>query len=168
MSKKAFTLIELAVVLLVIGILAGVVLRNIGGFTASARDSRRISDLRNVQTYLSQYFLRQGTYPDVLSWASLEVALRKAGVLSTGTPLVNDPVKGRYYNYSFCTTTDNAPHYVIWAVLEASNINNAPQLFKDSATGRPADWGWGCHLPQGVTEILCATSTGAANFCLTQ
>jgi general secretion pathway protein G len=167
MSKKAFTLIELAVVLLVIGILAGVVLRNIGGFTAGARDSRRIADLRNVSVYLTQYYLKTGKYPTASNWSSLGSVLRSAGILSTGTQLVNDPLAGRTYNYTYCTTSganETLPtHYVIWANLEASNINNAPQLFKDAATGTPSDWGWSC-----ATTVYCATTAGESNFCLAQ
>jgi prepilin-type N-terminal cleavage/methylation domain-containing protein len=165
MSKKAFTLIELAVVLLVIGILAGVVLRNIGGFAAGARDSRRIGDLRNVSVYLSQYFLKNGKYPTATNWTNLETVLRDAGILSTGTPLVNDPLKARSYWYTYCGIGNKfeASHYVIWANLEASNINNAPQMFKDSASGTPSDWGWSCY-----TDVNCANSASPTIFCLTQ
>jgi prepilin-type N-terminal cleavage/methylation domain-containing protein len=167
MSKKAFTLIELAIVLLVIGILAGIVLRNLGGFTASARDSRRIADLRNVATYLGQYFLKYGYYPTTTNWTMLETALRNAGILATGTILVNDPVRNKSYGYAYCTTSagEIAGHYVIWADLEASNVNNAPQLFRESAVGdSQKDWGWYCQ----PAAVLCATSTNISRYCVAQ
>jgi prepilin-type N-terminal cleavage/methylation domain-containing protein len=174
MSKKAFTLIELAIVLLVIGILAGIVLRNLGGFTATARDSRRIADLRNVATYLGQYFLKYGYYPTATVWATtapgvftLETALRNAGILATGTILVNDPVRNKTYGYAYCTTSagEIAGHYVIWADLEVSNVNNAPQLFRESAVGdSQKDWGWYCQ----PASVLCATGTNISRYCVAQ
>ena len=170
MSKKAFTLIELAVVLLVIGILAGVVLRNIGGFTAGARDSRRIADLRNVSTYLGQYLLKYGKYPTSTTWSDLEATLRDAGVLSAGSPLPRDPLAGRQYYYAYCTTSgETAPtHYVIWAYLETT-VDKSPQIFKDSASGtisaKQNDFGWQCTLPEKVDSVTCGSSS---TFCLVQ
>ena len=167
MSKKAFTLIELAVVLLVIGLLAGILLRNIGGFTATARDSRRIGDLRNVSNYLSQYLLKHGAYPTSTTWDDLERELQNGGILGAGTKLPRDPLAGRSYNYSPCTTTGLTPaetaptHYVIWAQLESSPTT-APQIFADSASGTPTDWGWTC---QG-TSPTCAKNN--SNYCIAQ
>ncbi|MEM5782315.1 MAG: type II secretion system protein [Candidatus Aenigmatarchaeota archaeon] len=158
MSKKGFTLIELAIVLLVIGILAGVVLRNLGGFTATARDSRRQADLRNVQTYLSQYFLKQGFYPTATDWITLESTLRDAGIIEKGGSFPNDPLKGRTYEYFPCTNLNSQEvmptHYVLRATLEATRLNTAEQFFKDALKGVPGDWGWSC---QG--NVGCATST---------
>jgi len=174
MSKKAFTLIELAVVLLVIGILAGVVLRNIGGFTASARDSRRIGDLRNVSTYLGQYLLKTGKYPTSTTWDDLEATLHDAGVLSAGSPLPRDPLAGRKYYYAYCTTSgETAPtHYVIWAYLETT-VDKSPQIFKDSAFGtisaKQNDFGWQCTLPQNLPQNVNSVTCGSSStFCLVQ
>jgi len=167
--KRGFTLIELAIVILVIGILAGLMLRNMGGFTASARDTRRIGDLRNVQTYLAQYFVKMGTYPATSTWAGLETELRRAGVIATGTSFVNDPVRTKTYGYTYCTSSpDGAPHYIIYAELEASNINTSPELFRDALVGTPNNWGWNCL----ITNLLCATSSGTNiythRFCVGQ
>ncbi|MAQ59298.1 hypothetical protein CL638_01120 [bacterium] len=64
LSKRAFTLIELLVVIAIISILAGIVLANVGQGAAQARDAERKADLRNVETALERYRLKNGRYPE--------------------------------------------------------------------------------------------------------
>ena len=61
--KRAFTLIELLVVIAIIGILAGVVVVNLGHARAKARDAKRISDLKGIQTAIEMYYDNNGHYP---------------------------------------------------------------------------------------------------------
>ena len=51
-TQKAFTLVELLVVISLIGILATLVLANLNSARERARDAERKSDLRNIQTAL--------------------------------------------------------------------------------------------------------------------
>jgi len=62
-KKRGFTLIELLVVVAIIGILATVVVVNLSGAQAKARDSKRKSDLASIQTAISLYKLDNGTVP---------------------------------------------------------------------------------------------------------
>jgi len=139
--KKGFTLIEMAVVLLVIGILASIVLRNIGGQTAVARDTRRIGDLRNTTNYLSVYLGKFGYFPNVSSWAALEEALRNAGITDR---LPRDP-SGKAYTYYYCSDTGsiNNPqeinHFIVQAVLEQT-VSQAPRLWDTALTSTPTGW----------------------------
>ena len=61
--KQGFTLIELLVVIAVIGILASVVLVSLNSARAKARDARRLSDMRTIQTALEMYYSDNGRYP---------------------------------------------------------------------------------------------------------
>jgi len=61
--KKSFTLIELLVVITIIGILSTVVLINLSGVRARARDARRISDLNQIKTALESFYNDYGKYP---------------------------------------------------------------------------------------------------------
>ena len=54
--RKGFTLIELLVVIAIIGVLASVVLASLNTARAKARDARRISDFKAMQTALAFYF----------------------------------------------------------------------------------------------------------------
>jgi prepilin-type N-terminal cleavage/methylation domain-containing protein len=129
-NKKAFTLVELAIVLLVIGILAGIVLRNMGGFTVQARDARRIADLRNTAIYLQAYFSRFGGYPTTASWTGLERTLADAKIVNN---LPKDPAGGNYYYYSCKKNADDTSFNVaiLKAVLETATSEN-PELYRQS------------------------------------
>ena len=66
MIKKGFTLIELLVVISIIGILATLIIANIGGVRERARDARRKNDISQIQKALELYKSDQAIpeYPD--------------------------------------------------------------------------------------------------------
>ncbi|HZS43030.1 MAG TPA: type II secretion system protein [Candidatus Paceibacterota bacterium] len=66
--KKGFTLIELLVVIAIIGLLSTIVLSNIATARAKARDTQRISDIRQLRTALQLYYESNNqSYPLTLS-----------------------------------------------------------------------------------------------------
>ncbi len=58
-----FTLVELIVVITILVILGTIAFLNLWGFSGSARDSARISNLANLQKGLNVYQVRTWTYP---------------------------------------------------------------------------------------------------------
>ena len=60
---RGFTLIELLVVISIIIILASVVLNTISTSRAKARDTKRISDLKQIRIALELYRQDHGDYP---------------------------------------------------------------------------------------------------------
>jgi type II secretion system protein G len=91
-TSKGFTLIELLVVVAIIGILATVVLSSLSSARESARDAKRLNDVKTIQTALEMYANdNNGRYPMTVwagshtdSWANLESIL--------GTTLPVDPL----------------------------------------------------------------------------
>lgn len=63
MKKNAFTLIELLVVISVLGVLVAVILPNLIGVRARARDSARKNDLRQLKVAVRMYYNDYQTYP---------------------------------------------------------------------------------------------------------
>jgi uncharacterized protein (TIGR02145 family)/prepilin-type N-terminal cleavage/methylation domain-containing protein len=63
-NKKAFTLIELLVVIAIIGILATIAVVALQQVRQSARDSKRIADIKQIQTALEMYYNNNSSYPD--------------------------------------------------------------------------------------------------------
>lgn len=63
MNKKGFTLIELLVVIGIIGLLSTLAVVALGSARQKARDSKRLSDIKQVQTALELYFTDNNTYP---------------------------------------------------------------------------------------------------------
>jgi prepilin-type N-terminal cleavage/methylation domain-containing protein len=62
-KRKSFTLIELLVVIAVIGMLSSIVLVSLGGARKKARDAKRMSELRNLQTAILIYYEKYGRMP---------------------------------------------------------------------------------------------------------
>ena len=62
-KNKGFTLIELLVVIAIIGILTAIVTANFAQSKAKARDTKRISDIAQIQLTLEMIFDRCNTYP---------------------------------------------------------------------------------------------------------
>lgn len=61
--KKAFSLVELIVVIAIIGILSGVLLSTFGGGTASARAARCLSNMKNLANACQTYGMSSSYYP---------------------------------------------------------------------------------------------------------
>ncbi|MBW6441749.1 type II secretion system GspH family protein [Patescibacteria group bacterium] len=64
-KKNGFTLVEMILVVVIIGILAGIVINiiNIPRTQARSRDSRRIGDVKRIQVALESYFSTYRSYP---------------------------------------------------------------------------------------------------------
>jgi len=64
MNKKGFTLIELLVVIAIIGLLSTLAVVALGQARLKARDSKRLADLKQMQTALELYYTDNNSYPD--------------------------------------------------------------------------------------------------------
>jgi type II secretion system protein G len=62
-GKQGFTLIELMMVVAIMGMLATIVIGSVNGAKASARDIKRVSDIKAIQTALTAYYNDNGHYP---------------------------------------------------------------------------------------------------------
>jgi prepilin-type N-terminal cleavage/methylation domain-containing protein len=78
-KKKGFTLIELLVVIAIIGLLATLSVVALNNARERARDSRRVSDIKQIQTALELYFNSTNGYPATASW---DTDLETAGFLN--------------------------------------------------------------------------------------
>jgi len=163
--KKGFTLIEMAVVILIIGVLAGIVLRNIGGQSIQARDAKRVGDLRILTNYLAQYLAKQGQFPTSpdtsQSWSNLSSAFNSAGIyVNLPRPPSGDP-----YVYFACRDSGNiVNHFVLRARLEQSQTQ-APAVYEGSYNGNTTPSGWTCTGPSGINFDCSWTNR---YYCITQ
>ncbi|MFA5644648.1 MAG: type II secretion system protein, partial [Patescibacteria group bacterium] len=62
-NKPAFTLVELLVVIAIIGVLATLAMVSIQSARIKARDTKRIADIKQIQTALELFFNDNGLYP---------------------------------------------------------------------------------------------------------
>lgn len=62
-AQSGFTIVELLIVIVVIGILAALVLNTFQGVQARARDTERKTDINAIHTHLEVYYNDNGNYP---------------------------------------------------------------------------------------------------------
>lgn len=179
---KGFTLIELAVVLLVIGILATLLIRNFGGFTGAARDTRRIADIRNVSVMLSAYYVKLGRFPTSTyavnsdSWKTgFANELINLGIIAAPGELVNDPsaAAGSFYKYYACDRDQTSDAYsigsayILVAKLEAPTTND--EIYKGSIDPNQVIL---CNASDNTSVLNSPTSSelscwpSGRNYCL--
>jgi general secretion pathway protein G len=123
--KKAFTLIELLIVIAIIGILAVMGVASLRGALIKGRDAKRKSDIKSIQTALEMYYSDNGQYPETTGRAST--------VLGALTPqyikeVPQDPVGTGSNQYTYANTdcsggtiTTANQRYLLQAVLENQN-----------------------------------------------
>lgn len=108
-TEYGFTLPELLIVMTVMAGLAAIMMVSYPASQRRARDTRRISDIKQYQTAIELYANRQGSY------AGLSGTTPSASCSTLGlTNCPNDP-KGSPYVYEMSVT---GTAYALWARLE--------------------------------------------------
>jgi len=77
--KKGFTIIELIVVIAIIAVLAGIVLVNVQGYMAKAKNAKRNSDIASYVKAFQIYYTDNGKFPFDEPGAELDCCLGSFG-----------------------------------------------------------------------------------------
>ena len=103
-KQQGFTIIELLIVIVVIGILAAIVITTYSGIQAKARNAVRQTDIQSIQTQLEAFYSQNGYYP---SNADLNSASWRATNMPSLDPTaLIDPSSGQ--TVSNVTVADNS------------------------------------------------------------
>ena len=151
--KEGFTLVELLVVIAIIGILATLLILQLGVARQRARDVQRISHITQIQTALEFYFDSNGSYPNPTDGESLADVAQYL----QGSRLPVDPTTKTDYNYVFISNVQ----YYIWAELEQkATAHNADldQWEADNGAGSEV-----CADSDITTNIDCVYDVGQVN-----
>lgn len=127
-NKKAFTLVELIIVISILAILSTIALSFFSGFLQTSRDANRMTTLKNISSALWVFYIRTGFYPIPdekveITWSG--VFINQWIVWNTLKNLLNaqwnmlDPKDKTNYLYS---TDWNQSSFQLWAYLEENNF----------------------------------------------
>ncbi len=151
--NSGFTIVELLIVIVVIGILALLVITTYSGIQAKARNAKRQTDIQSLQTQLEAFFSQNGYYPsrtdmNTPSWIATNMKSLDTNALvdpsSTCNPattacLVATP-QAKAYSYAVfqsdgstaCETTDTTcAVYTLTATYEGT-VNGASTYTKSN------------------------------------
>lgn len=143
-TSTGFTIVELLVVIVVIGILAAVTLVAFNGVQARARDSQRRNDVAIIAKSLELYYIDNGRYPSGsgsstinnywsttadASWANLATLLQPYArdlPSDPSTSVVPGMSGGYNYDYfsgSYCGAGTNQMYILVYRVEGVSQSN---------------------------------------------
>ena len=132
--KPAFTLIELLVVIAIIGILSTLAVVSLTNARQSARDTKRLADVKQIQTALELYYNDTGSYP-----SSITDSIATSGITYMQTyPTAPTPADGD------CSDSDNAYNYTVSGTENSSysltfclgsQVNNLDAGIKEAIPG---------------------------------
>lgn len=111
---NGFTMIEILIVMVIIGILSTLAVTNLMTAQARARDAKRRGDIKTLQTAFEQYYSTNAGYAaDCQTMATVEVLPQGVG----SDPTLNIP----YTDNSFCQAETDS--YCVCAQLEMGGGN---------------------------------------------
>jgi prepilin-type N-terminal cleavage/methylation domain-containing protein len=145
-NSKGFTIVELLIVIVVIGILAALVLNSFRGVQERARDTKRRTDINSQASQLEVYYTDNGGYPiesDVAtdSWIQNNLkgadlnAWRAPNQTSNSVQSSSTPDKD-HYGYTplqndgttACTTAPCAKYKLYWYSEKTSSVTAKDSL----------------------------------------
>lgn len=120
LRKKAFTLIELLIVIAVISILIGIALPRFRGMQIEGNIVKAKAELRTLQTAVESYYIHNNnTYPATGSTA-LETALASA-IPNIIDHVPTDPFSPTGADYAYVMGGTNSKFYIVYSVGPGGN-----------------------------------------------
>jgi uncharacterized protein (TIGR02145 family)/prepilin-type N-terminal cleavage/methylation domain-containing protein len=150
-NKKAFTLIELLVAIAIIGILATIAVVALQQARQSARDSKRIADVKQIQTALELYYNYNSEYPAEITNNQIADGTT---VYMEIVPTAPTPADGD------CDTSSNQYTYIVGE----DNATYTLSFCLGSQVGG-LSYGDKCAIPGGLLDSACPCASISLISC---
>ena len=115
-KSRGFTLIELMVVVMIIGLLSGAVIVNVNKARQDSRDAKRIADLGTVASALQMYYTDYKVFPDTIYGNT-----SFSPVYIQSVPI--DPFNSSNYTYN---PSDDNSRYILYSCIESMATAKIP------------------------------------------
>jgi general secretion pathway protein G len=163
-NQKGFTLIELLVVIAIIGLLSTLAVVSLNNAREKSRDSKRVSDIKQMQTALEMYYTECGQYPEELTNTASNGCPSGVvfGDFMANIPEAPEPADGTcddtsnayvYENYNADGTTSGGD-------CTTSSSNCASYTISYCLGGATGGLTAGYHDPAGTADAPPATPAG--------
>lgn len=149
--NRGFTLLELLIVIAIIGVLASVILASLNSARVNARDTRRATDLQQLQKAFELYANDNGgSFPS--SPVNTQVINMNTGtsdITQYINPIPTDPTQTGVNGYRYAASVDRQSYTLLVQLEKNSNnwcsLNYAPGYV--SWNGDATDGGGGNYTP---------------------
>lgn len=134
-AQKGFTIVELLIVIVVIGILAALVITTYNGIQQKGRNTERTTDLKAVQGQLEAYYASNGRYPsntDLGGTSASNVTFIQGNMKGLDKEALRDP-KGAAADYSLNTGTTVGGNKYTYAPTAADGTTACDNTTTDCA-----------------------------------
>lgn len=161
--KRAFTLIELLMVVAIIAIISAVVLTSLSGARVKSRDAKRVSDVAQLQLALEQYFDRCGQYPNEINDTAASNCNASGITFATFISKIPTP-PSITAAYDYMTGGNPPTDYIVHSKLEGTS-----DALKDSLTDTyRASFAstYATSLGGNNTSFNCNAGTNSTDYCL--
>jgi len=122
-NEKGFTLIELVIIIVILGILAAVAIPKYQDMSAQAREAAARGSLGNIRSAITIYYANQAVTTGVATWPTLSQVETPNTVLAQSMP--RNPYQ----------TTANAPDSVVTGVTKGVIVGTRGGWVYNVATG---------------------------------
>lgn len=155
MKQRGFTIVELLIVIVVIGILAAITIVAYNGVQARARDNTRMSDLSTIRKALEMYKSENGQYPEENA-ASWEYSTTDPqNFLSALKPYISkvpvDPVNDASNYYYYYLYDAGSAAWGVTCPAARGKFYVLGVLGLDSGNGATTSPGWRCEDTSAAT-----------------
>lgn len=154
-SRRGFTIVELLIVIVIIGILAAITLVTYNGAQVRARDSARIAKVTSIAKAIQLYYVDNGRYPPILdghgvettcgsqteNWGHCDRAKILSDMLAPYMKIdptsLSSATQGEYYYWYTSQDSDNYQSYGLMVFLEGNGgANDGGYLANAYETGQ--------------------------------
>ena len=145
--KKSFTLLELLISILILGVLSTLIFGNFFTSLQKGRDARRKADLEQIQRALEMYYEDKRAYPTAGAGSGFPFGSKFCETISCSSTqekiymqkVPNDPKSSYTYRYQ-----SDGTYYRLFSCIE-NNLDQGPGVSQKGFSGAPSSCGTNCQ-----------------------